>query len=241
MREWVSFEDDDGDTYVFDLTFLTSNWSCIYGAGCLGIGEQPAPELHQGCCVHGAHFSDAGDVKRTRKAIKRLGPEDWQLHGEAKRLGGALTTNEDGAVVTRTVDGACIFQNRPGFAGGIGCALHAAALRAGERPLDWKPEVCWQVPLRLDHAVDDNGFATFTLREWQRRDWGEGGAEFHWWCTDDDRAFVDRRPVWQTMRDEICEMVGEEMYDLLVRYVKARPKTSETWLPHPGVRRRARR
>ena len=28
----------------------------------------------------------------------------------------------------------------------------AAALEAGERPLDWKPDVCWQLPLRLRGA-----------------------------------------------------------------------------------------
>jgi hypothetical protein len=236
MREWVSFQDDDGDTWVFDLTFLTSNWRCIYGQGCLGILEEPAPELHHGCCTHGAHFTDADDLKRTTRAIRRLRPSDWQFHGVAKALGGAITVDEDGATVTRTHDGACVFNNRPGFEGGIGCALHAAALRAGERPLDWKPEVCWQVPLRLDHHVDDNGFGTYTLREWQRRDWGDGGDDFHWWCTEDNRAFVDERAVYVTMRDEIREMVGDDMYDQLARYVAARPKKPETFLPHPAKR-----
>ena len=51
---------------------------------------------------------------------------------------------------TRVVDGACIFLNRPGFAGGAGCALHLAAVDAGESPIDWKPSVCWQLPIRVD-------------------------------------------------------------------------------------------
>jgi hypothetical protein len=31
-------------------------------------------------------------------------------------------------------------------------------------------------------------------------------------------------------------MVGDEMYDLLARYIAARPKASETFLPHPATR-----
>ena len=51
VHEWLSF-DHDGETYMFDVTFLTSNWSCIYGAGCPGIGRpEPAPELELGCCT----------------------------------------------------------------------------------------------------------------------------------------------------------------------------------------------
>ena len=239
MHEWVSFEDDDGDTYVFDITFLVSNWTCIFGAGCEGVLDGPAGELVQGCCSYGAHFSGEDDVKRVTKYIKRLDADDWQFKKESKQLGGPITTNEDGDTVSRLVDDACIFLNRPEFPGGPGCALHRAALRHGERPLDWKPDVCWQLPLRLDDHTDENGFHTFTLREWKRRDWGEGGPEFHWWCTDDDAAFRDRKPVWKTLRDEIREMVGDNMYDNLVRYVKARPKQSETVLAHPAVRRRS--
>lgn len=237
MHEWVSFEDDDGDTYVFDLTFLTSNWTCIFGAGCLGVLDGPADELVQGCCSYGAHFSSDEDLARVKKHIKRLTADDWQFMAEAKRAGGPITV-EDGETVTRLQDDACIFLNRPDFAGGPGCALHRAALRTGERPLDWKPDVCWQLPLRLDDHTDDNGFHTFTLREWKRRDWGDGGPEFHWWCTDDALAFRDRKQVWQTLRDEICEMVGEDMYANLVKYLKARAKRTEVHLPHPAVRRR---
>ena len=34
LHEWVSFEDPEEDrTWVFDVTFLLSAWSCIYGTG----------------------------------------------------------------------------------------------------------------------------------------------------------------------------------------------------------------
>ena len=236
LHEWVSFEDPDEErTWVFDVTFLTSPWTCIYGNGCQGVLTGPAPELEQGCCSYGAHFVDADDEASMLAYAARLTPDQWQHHALGHRKAGPTKTNKAGEIKTRLVDGACIFLNRPGFAGGIGCALHSAALQVGERPLDWKPQVCWQLPLRLEDHTDDDGHVTSTLREWKRRDWGAGGAEFHWWCTEDPEAFVDHEPVYVTMRDEIVEMVGATAYGLFVDHVAARG--SERYLPHPALRR----
>lgn len=233
-HDWVSFTDADGDVWMFDATFLCSRWTCIFGRGCRGVLTEDATALQQGCCSHGAHFGDAADRKRVRAASRRLGPEQWQFHDEAKRLGGPIWRNDDGDWVSRLVDGACIWLNRPDFPGGAGCALHRAALESDERPLDWKPEVCWQLPLRLTVAVDENGRATRTLREWQRLDWGEGGREFHWWCTESHEAFVGDRPVYEELADEIIEMVGPEPYEWFVSHVRSRPRSQI--LPHPARR-----
>jgi hypothetical protein len=249
VHEWVSFEDGEGDTYVFDLTFLTSAWSCIFGRGCLGVLDGPAPELEHGCCSYGAHFADKKDIRDTRKAIKRLTRDQWQFKAKAEKLGGPIHKDDEGQTVTRVHKGACIFLNRPDFPGGAGCALHRAALEAGERPLDWKPDVCWQVPLRLDSHTDENEHTTFTLREWKRRDWGDGGAEFHWWCTDDALAFRDPKPVYVTLRDDIVEMIGEDMYNHLVAYLADKvsadrvgtDRGTEVFLPHPALRKRTAR
>ena len=46
-----------------------------------------------------------------------------------RRASGGIFSDERTAS-TRVVDGACIFLNRPGFAGGAGCALHLAAADA---------------------------------------------------------------------------------------------------------------
>jgi hypothetical protein len=234
LHEYVSFEDpDEYRTWVFDLTFLTSSWTCIYGRGCPGILTAPAPELEQGCCSYGAHFVDDEDHAITSAHIDALTPEQWQFRAKGRKEG-ATRRNRDGQWVTRVHQGACIMLNRPGFAGGIGCALHAAALQVGARPLDWKPDVCWQLPLRLEESTDDNGHVTSTLREWKRRDWGGGGAEFHWWCTEAPDAFVDGSAVYQTMRDELIEMVGQKPYDLFLAYLQSRPAKSYT--PHPATR-----
>lgn len=234
-HEWYSYVDEDGDTYLFDVTYLASNWHCIWGNGCKGVLEYDAEHLAHGCCSFGAHFADKDDRKRVAKFIRRLTPDQWQFHDEAERQGGAVTQNDEGEWVTRTHDGACIMLNRPGFSAGAGCALHGAALAAGKRPLDWKPDVCWQLPLRIDHHEDPNGHDTFILREWRRQDWGEAGEDFHWWCTDSPEAFSGSRPTYVELREELIEMVGEVPYARLVQYLGARG--TEVLLPHPARRR----
>jgi hypothetical protein len=97
----------------------------------------------------GAHFSDKADEKRVRAVAKELDRSTWQHYEEGRRRGGGwVETDDEGGRKTRVVDGACIFLNRPGFKGGYGCALHAHALRVGRHPLETKPDVCWQLPVR---------------------------------------------------------------------------------------------
>jgi hypothetical protein len=234
VHEWVSFDDlTEQRTWVFDATFMRSNWSCIFGNGCKGVLDADATEMVQGCCSYGAHFVDDDDVQTVVSAVVKLTPDVWQFHKKGRKNGFLARDGED--TVTRLVDDACIFLNRPDFPGGAGCALHRAALDAGERPMDWKPNVCWQLPLRLDNHTDDNGHLTSTLREWKRRDWGPGGAEFHWWCTESPEAFVGTAPVFDYLRDEIVGLVGDAPYAQM-RELLTRP--TPTPLPHPALRRR---
>ena len=242
LHEWVSFDDpDEARTWCFDVTFMASGYSCIFGRGCKGVLTEDTTELSQGCCSYGAHLVDDADFANLKRRAATLTAAQWQFR-PADRVGGSrpvkLTKKDDGGVrVTRLVDDACIFLNRPGFPGGAGCALHRGALEAGERPLEWKPEVCWQVPLRREDTTDVNGHVTTTLREWKRRDWGEGGAEFHWWCTETADAFVDRQPVYVTLRDEITAMTSPNAYDLLAGHLTRRRTSRVAFLPHPAVRR----
>ena len=213
VHEWVSFEDPDEDrTWVFDVTFLTSNWTCIYGRGCQGVLTETAPELVHGCCSYGAHFVDDNDVRRVERAAGKLSDGQWQHRSRALKKGITRKTRR-GETITRLVDGACIFLNRPGFPTGPGCALHQAALAGGRRPLDLKPEVCWQLPLRREDQVADDGHVTSTVGQWDRRHWGAGGQEFAWWCTESEQAFVGTRPVYVEMADELAE---EDQYDRIL-------------------------
>ncbi len=234
-HEWVSFEDDDEErTWIFDVTFMESRWSCIFGAGCQGVLTGPTPELEQGCCSYGAHFTDDADVERVTAAASTLTSEQWQMRSRSGRHG-IVRNDPDGTRVTRLVDDACIFLNRPGFPGGAGCALHRAALEADRLPLEVKPDVCWQLPLRRDETVDDRGHVTTTISQWDRRHWGGGGSDFHWWCTEAPEAFVGHDPVWRSLAAELVALVGPAVYLKLVGYLNERTTTTVA-LPHPTVR-----
>jgi hypothetical protein len=238
-HEWLSFEDEDEErTWVFDSTFLTSNWTCIFGNGCQGVLTGPAPELVQGCCSYGAHLVDKKDARHVEKVAATLTPEDWQNHGVKKSV---IHTNKAGETVTRLHKDACIFLNRPGFPAGAGCAFHIAAVRRGVNPMTLKPEVCWQLPLRREDQVDDDeGHVTSVVRQWDRRHWGKGGREFHWWCTEEPDAFVGSKPVYEEMQAELTKMVGPKVYDRFVALVREREvlRTKGVALPHPAVRSR---
>jgi hypothetical protein len=235
-HEWISFEDPEEErTWVFDVTFLTSPWTCIYGRGCQGVLTGPAEELVQGCCSYGAHFTDEEDVARVVAVAETLTAEQWQFRAQGRKRG-VVKTAPDGETVSRLVGDACIFLNRPEFPGGPGCALHRAALERGERPLDLKPTVCWQLPLRREDSEHDDGHVTSTVGQWERRHWGGGGDEFHWWCTEDPDAFVGHRPVYEELRDELVEMIGAVVYDMLVKYLEERSGTPVALLPHPALR-----
>jgi hypothetical protein len=237
-HEWVSFEDPDEDrTWVFDVTFLMSSWTCIFGNGCQGVLTGPAAEMEQGCCSYGAHFTDDEDAARVTAMAATLTAEDWQFIDRGRNKDGSLRIikeNKEGETVTRQADDACIFLNRPEFAGGSGCALHRAALRRGTRPLDAKPNVCWQLPLRREDEDREDGHVVSTLRQWDRRHWGAGGDEFHWWCTESPDAFVGTKHVYQELADEIAEMVGRPVYKRLVAYLESKPAAS--FAPHPAVK-----
>lgn len=229
-HEWYSFDDDEG-TWLFDVSFLTSDWTCIWGAGCQGVLTEPAPELGEGCCSYGAHFVSAEERNRVEEFASTLTDDEWQMKA---RIGTAspIMATEDGSYVTRLVDDACCFLNRPEASQPPGCALHATAQARGLRPIDVKPDVCWQLPLRLEQTEDSTGHQVYTLREWKRRDWGEGGEEFHWWCTDAPDAFVGRVPVYVGLSEEITEMVGDERYRRVRSYLDGRPRTR--FVPHPA-------
>jgi hypothetical protein len=200
----------DGDTvWRFDTSFLTSNWTCIWGRGCQGILPEPAEHLGQGCCSLGADLDGEDEARNISALAATLDPERFQHHAQAAD-GGVF--GDDTRTTTRVVDGACIFLNRPGFAGGAGCALHIEALDAGESPVVWKPSVCWQLPLKVDWEAGDGDTEVATVRRWERRDWGAEGETMAWCCTEGTRAYVGGSRVVDSMGEELEEIVGTTVY-----------------------------
>jgi hypothetical protein len=227
-REWVSFADpdDEGRTWQVDVTFLLSSWECIFGCGCQGIWTEPTPEKVHGCCTYGAHFSDKADRDHVVKASRSLSADEWQYAELGKKRGvfKKAGKNDDGSPdwQTRVVKDACIFLNRPGFAAGPGCALHLHALNVGEHFSEFKPEVCWQVPLRRIDDEQDDGTVVSRLTEFGREGWGEGGEDFGWWCTEAPEAFTGAQPVYESMSVELRKMLGKPLYRQVVEYLDAR-------------------
>ncbi|WP_409328660.1 hypothetical protein [Trujillonella humicola] len=243
-REWLEFPDpaDPGRVVRADLTWLTSAWTCVFGRGCAGVVEGRADD---GCCSHGAFFSEEDDLLRVTAAVAELTDEDWQLAPVGR---GAWTERdaddadddaEDGArsLRTRLVDGACVFLNRPGFPGGAGCALHRMALREDLHPLTTKPDVCWQLPVRREQEVVDRPDGTrvvvTTLGEFDRRGWGPGGADLHWWCTGSPAAHVSPEPMVLTYAAELTALIGAPAFAELRRLAEARMDLGMV-APHPA-------
>lgn len=218
-RRWVSFDDSDGDHWLFDLTFLTSNWTCIFGNGCQGVTNDPVTGSLQGCCSHGVHLLDDADQANVVAAAARLTDDEWENRALVTTDDDLFERNDEGELLTAVKDGACIFLNGPDSPTGPGCALHYGADRAGVPFHTWKPVACWQLPVRLETFEDSSGLITNVIRAWGRPDWGDAGADFDWWCTEDDDAFVGHEPAYVTLRNELIELVGAEPYQWLSDFV----------------------
>ena len=240
-REWVEFPDpaDPGHVVRADLTWLTSAWTCVFGRGCAGVVEGRPDD---GCCSHGAFFTDEDDLHRVTAAVAELTDEDWQLAA----VGRGDWTEADAAddepdptrsLRTRVVDGACVFLNRPGFSGGTGCALHRMAARTGLHPLTTKPDVCWQLPVRREQEQVDRPDGTRVLvssiGEFDRRGWGPGGHDLHWWCSGSPAAHVSPEPLVLTYAAELTALLGAPAYAQLRRLTEARLDQGLV-APHPA-------
>lgn len=215
-RQWIEFVDPADNAQIFrcDLTWLLSRWTCIYGSGCNGIlADRP----DDGCCSHGAYYSDKDDERRVKRFAKALTSEEWQFRKQGLKVG--ISEIEDGKRRTRRHDGACIFLNRPGFSAGAGCALHLHALNTGLHPLETKPDVCWQLPMRRSYErvtrPDDTEILITTIGEYDRRGWGAGGHDLNWWCTSATEAHVAAEPLFVGYRPELVELMGQAAYDVL--------------------------
>ena len=226
-RDWVEFADPNDSEAIIkcDLTWLTSNWTCIYGAGCKGVfADRP----NDGCCTEGAMYSDMEDELRVTKAAKRLTPDLWQFYDEGHDKKGNLKISEldsDKERKTRQFEKSCIFLNREGFAGGMGCALHKLAIKEKVSHVELKPDVCWQLPIRRSYElreVADHEVLVTVIGEYERLGWGEGGEDFDWYCTSNTEAHVGKEPVYKSSKAELVALLGEKTYAELAKICDSR-------------------
>jgi hypothetical protein len=246
-RAFVEFVNpaDASEVMRCDLTWLTSSYSCIFGQGCRGIYAD-SPDT--GCCTLGAHFSDKDDEERVAAYVDQLTPEQWQFHpgrasGKVRRKDW-VDKDEDGERKTRSieVDGqrGCVFHNRADFPTGAGCALHGLALEQGRNPLETKPDVCWQLPIRRTYREverqDGSSYTEVTITEYDRRGWGAGGHDLDWYCSGNTEAHVAVEPLYITNEPELVELMGRAAYDELVRHCEAHLRSRSALALHPADR-----
>jgi hypothetical protein len=240
-REWVEFVDPADPEHIVraDLTWLLSRWTCVFGKACHGI---IASRGNEGCCSHGAFFTDSDDEDRVRKAAKRLTPQTWQHFRRGFKNYTEMDTvdgkNPARRTATRGEDEPCVFLNDADFVGGGGCALHAQALRDGMHPLEYKPDVCWQLPVRRDqdwvNRTDGTKVLVTVLTEFDRRGWGAGGHDLDWWCTSSPEAHVGQEPMYLSYEPELVALIGKSAYAKLAELCAARVRTGLV-APHPAT------
>ena len=245
-RAFIEFVDpDDGDQiYKCDLTWLTSNWTCIFGNGCQGIYET-SPDA--GCCTLGAHFSDADDENRVAAWVDKLDDSLWERRPEVVTKKGTIprkrwTELEDGERKTKVMEGAtgpaCIFHNSRDFEGGYGCALHALALREGVHFVETKPDVCWQLPIRRTFRTikrqDETEYTEVSIGEYDRRGWGPGGHDLDWYCSGNTEAHVGAEPVYLSNAPELIALMGQPAYDLLAVACERHLRSRSQLALHPA-------
>ncbi len=241
-RAWVEFTDPADSEQVFrcDLTWLTSAYTCIFGQGCRGIYAD-SPDT--GCCTLGAHFADKDDQRRVAVFVGQLTPGTWQLHpGRTVKKSDWIEKDAEGERKTKVVEhdgqSACIFHNRQDFPTGAGCALHSLALQQGRNPLETKPDVCWQLPIRRTFRTvkrqDDTSYTEVTIGEYDRRGWGPGGHDLDWYCSGNTEAHVGVEPLYVTNAPELTELMGGQAYAELVRHCEAHLRSRSALAIHPA-------
>jgi hypothetical protein len=240
-REWVEFVDPADDQHLIraDLTWLLSGWTCVFGGACHGIVAGRAAD---GCCSHGAFFTDADDENRVKAAVAKLTPQTWQHYRRGFKNYTEMDTIDGTKPARRTAtqseNAPCVFLNDADFVGGGGCALHGQALRDGVHPLEYKPDVCWQLPVRREQDWTDRPDGTkvlvSTISEFDRRGWGPGGHDLDWWCTSSPDAHIAREPLYETYSAELTALIGAAGYGELARLCAERLKHGQV-ARHPAT------
>jgi hypothetical protein len=88
-------------------------------------------------------------------------------------------------------------------------------------PVETKPEVCWQLPVRREQEwverPDGTQILRSTIEEFNRRGWGEGGHDLDWYCTTSPEAHVGGEPMYLSYEAELVALIGRKAYDELAR------------------------
>src|SRR5690349_21155031 len=193
-REWVEFYDPDNPEHLIaaDMTWLLSRWTCVFGTPACKGTVEGRPD--DGCCSHGAFLSDKDDRARLDDAVKQLTDEDWQFRDKGLGKKGYLEWDE--------------YDDKPN----LRTRKYKGACIFLNRP---------GFPAGIGCALHSEALRT-VITEYDRRGWGEGGADLHWYCTGDPNAHVGAKQVWESYGPELTELLGEKAYAELAAMCKRR-------------------
>ncbi len=82
---------------------------------------------------------------------------------------------------------------------------------------------------------DDTRVLQVSIGEYDRRGWGPGGHDLHWWCTSATSAHGAGDPVYVSYGPELTELMGKAGYHRLVELCEERLASQLPLLaPHPA-------
>jgi hypothetical protein len=223
--EWLTFPapDDPDRQFRVNVSFLLSNYQCIFGQGCLGsLNKKPSADY--GCCERGVTFIDEDDFDHVVEMVGQLTAEDCDNIDHVRERGWYLSSKAGKPYKTRKVDSLCIFGNRTGGpAGKAGCAFHHLAARTGRHHTETKPYICWSVPLNFssEEPEEPGGRDTTIVSAFTADAWGgtedneeaDGRGHLGWWCIDTPDAYRGAEPVYRTMEHELRKGIGDAAYE----------------------------
>jgi len=241
--EWLTFPapDDPDRQYRVNVSFLLSNYECIFGQGCPGSLNK-RPDADYGCCERGVTFIDEDDFAHVAEMVGQLTAEDCDNIDHIRDKGWFLSSRSGKPYKTRKLGSLCIFGNRTGGAAGkSGCAFHHLAARQGKHHTETKPFICWSVPLNFssEDPEEPGGLETTIVSAFTADAWGgtdddeeaDGRGHMGWWCIDTPDAYRGARPVYLSMEHELRKGMGDAAYERMAELLDGieRPR-----FPMPG-------
>lgn len=233
-------EDGYNRRYRVNVSFMMSNWHCIFGQGCPGVLISSAND-DAGCCQIGVHL-ERKEIAKLSELVRQMGPEDVDNYEDIQRNGWKYKVKDEGerdsgyTYHTRVVEGACVLANRAGGkTGKVGCSLHAFALKTGQDPNDTKPNICWQVPIGVVLSTDEEEeeevieIGPTTGKRWGSNDPNAVGFP-GWFCTETPEAFSSDEILYRREESSLRRQMGNDAYDEMCRLLEAIDGAS----PMPG-------
>jgi hypothetical protein len=108
----------------------------------------------------------------------------------------------------------------------------------GRNPLETKPDVCWQLPIRRSYRTverpDDTSFLEISIGEYDRAGWGAGGHDLDWYCSGNTEAHTAVEPVFRNSSAELIELMGQAAYDALAAHCEAHLRSRSALALHPA-------